>query len=152
MIDFNGIKVLQSVFWTSVQSVAPKRNNDRFEAVRLPVSAGRLPGGRAALLTPFVTYVWHKFLLSSLSHNPAYVPGPTFGLVKLLGSSGSHCTKWTDEQHRPAGFESRLIPDLSLPFISTLIGLRAFVLVSILVWWETLANTGMLTRLGLFHT
>ena len=57
------------------------------------------------------TYVWHETLLSSSSHNLAYVPGPTFGFVKLLGSSGSHCTKWADEQHRPAGFESRLVSD-----------------------------------------
>ena len=40
------------------------------------------------------------------------MPGPTFGFVKLLASSGSHCTKWADEQHRQAGFESRLVPDL----------------------------------------
>ena len=30
---------------------------------------------------------------SSLSRKLAYVPGPTFGFVKLLASSGSHCTK-----------------------------------------------------------
>ena len=53
---------------------------------------------------------------SSLSRKLAYVPGPTFGFVKLLASSGSHCTKWADEQHRQAGFESRLVPDLPLPF------------------------------------
>ena len=67
---------------------------------------------------------------SSLSRKLAYVPGPTFRFVKLLASSGSHCTKWADEQHRQAGFESRLLPDLPLPFIPTLIGLRAFDLVS----------------------
>ena len=49
-------------------------------------------------------------LASSLSRKLAYVPGPTFGFVKLLAASGSHCTKWADEQHRPAGFESRLVP------------------------------------------
>ena len=79
---------------------------------------------------------------SSLSRKLAYVPGPTFGFVKLLASSGSHCTKWADEQHRQAGFESRLIPDLPLPFIPTLIGLRAFDLVSSRVWWEAATNTG----------
>ena len=79
-------------------------------------------------------------LASSLSRKLAYVPGPTSGFVKLLASSGSHCTKWTDEQHRPAGFESRLIPDLPLPFIPTLIGLRAFDLVSNRVWWEAATN------------
>ena len=79
--------------------------------------------------------------MSSSSHNTAYVPGPTFGFMKLLASSGSHCTKWADEQHRPAGFESRLIPDLPLPFIPTLIGLRAFDLVSSRVWWEAATNS-----------
>ena len=78
--------------------------------------------------------------MSSSSHNPAYVPGPTFGFVKLLVSSGSHCTKWADEQHRPAGFESRLVPDLPLPFIPTLIGLRTFDHVSSRVWWEAATN------------
>ena len=78
---------------------------------------------------------------SSLSRKLAYVPGPTFGFVKLLASSGSHCTKWADEQHRQAGFESRLVPDLPLPFIPTLIGLRAFDLVSSRVWWEAATNT-----------
>ena len=69
------------------------------------------------------------------------MPGLTFGFVKLLASSGSHCTKWADEQHRQAGFESRLVPDLPLPFIPTLIGLRAFDLVSSRVWWEAATNT-----------
>ena len=77
---------------------------------------------------------------SSLSRKLAYVPGPTFGFVKLLASSGSHCTKWAYEQHRQAGFESRLLPDLPLPFIPTLIGLRAFDLVSSRVWWEAATN------------
>ena len=78
---------------------------------------------------------------SSLSRKQAYVPGPTFGFVKPLASSGSHCTKWADEQHWQAGFESRLLPDLPLPFIPTLIGLRAFDLVSSRVWWEAVTNT-----------
>ena len=78
---------------------------------------------------------------SSLSRKLAYVPGPTFRFVKLLASSGSHCTKWADEQHRQAGFESRFVPDLPLPFIPTLIGLRAFDLVSSRVWWEAATNT-----------
>ena len=66
--------------------------------------------------------------------------GSTFGFVKLIASSGSHCIKWADEQHRPAGFESRLVPDLLLPFITTLIGLRAFDHVSSRVWWEAATN------------
>ena len=65
------------------------------------------------------------------------MPGPTFGFVKLLASSGSHCTKWADEQHRQAGFESRLVPDLPLPFIPFI---RAFDLVSSRVWWEAATN------------
>ena len=60
--------------------------------------------------------------------------------MKLLASLGSHGTKWADKQHRPAGFESRLVPDLPLPFIPTLIGLRTFELVSSPVWWETATN------------
>ena len=48
--------------------------------------------------------------------------------------------KWADEQHWPAGFESRLVPDLPLPFIPTLIGLRAFDHVSSRVWWEAATN------------
>ena len=39
-----------------------------------------------------------------------------------------------------AGFESRLVPDLPLPFIPTLIGLRDFDLVSSPVWWEAVTN------------
>ena len=85
---------------------------------------------------------------SSLSRKLAYVPGLTFGFVKLLASSGSHCTKWADEQHRQAGFESRLVPDLPLPFIPTLIGLRAFDLVSSRVWWEAATNIWHSCRMG----
>ena len=43
------------------------------------------------------------------------MPGPPFGFVKLLASSGSHCTKWADEQHWPAEFESRFVSDLPSP-------------------------------------
>ena len=74
------------------------------------------------------------------------MPGPTFGFVKLLASSGSHCTKWADEQHRPVGFESRLVPDHPLPFTPTLIGLRAFDRVSSRVWWEAATNKQRSTR------
>ena len=38
------------------------------------------------------------------------------------------------------GFESPLVPDLPLFFILTLIGLRAFDLVSSPVWWEAVTN------------
>ena len=73
------------------------------------------------------------------SYTPAYVPGSKFGFVKLLASLEPHCTWWVDEQYRPAGFESQLVPDLP-PFIPTLIGLRAFDLVSSPVWWEAGTN------------
>ena len=43
--------------------------------------------------------------------------------------------------HRPAGFESRLVPNLPFPLIPTLIGLRAFDLVSSPVWWEAATNS-----------
>ena len=103
------------------------------------------------LLCPPWTALDHA---SSLSRKLAYVPGLTFGFVKLLASSGSHCTKWADEQHRQAGFESRLLPDLPLPFIPTLIGLRAFDLVSSRVWWEAATNTKryfLKTRMLSYH-
>ena len=60
--------------------------------------------------------------------------------MKLLGSLDSHCTKWANDQHRPAGFESRFVPDLPIPLIPTLIGLRVIDLVSNPVWWEAEAN------------
>ena len=68
------------------------------------------------------------------------MPRRTFGFVKLLASSSSYCTKWADEQHRPAGFEYRLVPDLPLPFIPILIGLRSFDHVSSRVWWQAATN------------
>ena len=128
----------RGLFWTSVQSVALEKEQWQTwgPLIRHLVST-RLPsGGRAAFLSPLSPLDG-----TSLSRKLAYVPGPTFGFVKLLASSGSHCTKWADEQHRQAGFESRLLPDLPLPFIPTLIGLRAFDLVSSRVWWEAATNT-----------
>ena len=44
-------------------------------------------------------------------------------------------------KHRLTGFESRLVSDLPLPFIPTLIGLRAFDHVSSRVSWEAATNT-----------
>ena len=38
------------------------------------------------------------------------------------------------------------LPDLPLPFIPTLIGLRAFDLVSSRVWWEAATNIGSMNR------
>ena len=92
-------------------------------------------------------------LASSLSRKLAYVPGPILGPVEPPGSSDSHTWligshMWTDKQHRSAGFELQIILDLSLSFIPTLIGLRGFDLVSSLVWWETLANSGGFTTLS----
>ena len=64
-------------------------NNGRFEAERPPTSVGPPSGGRAAI---FVRYVKHETLLSSLSYNPAYVPGSIFGFLKLLASLDPHYT------------------------------------------------------------
>ena len=112
-------------------------NNGRFEAERPPTSVGPPSGGQAAT---FVLYLQHQTLLSSLSYNPAYVLGSKFGFMKLLASLDPHCTQRVNEQHRPAGFKSRLVSDLLLPFIPTLIGLRAFDLMSSPVWWEAMTN------------
>ena len=124
---------------SSAQSASVIVSTGRFEAKRPPTLVGPPEGGRAAT---FVPYVQHQTLLSSLSYNPAYVPGSKFGFVKLLISLDPHCTQKVDEQHRPAGFKSWLVPNLPLPFIPTLIGLRAFDLVSSPAWWEAATNTG----------
>ena len=57
-------------------------------------------------------------------------------------SSGPHCTKRADDQHRPAGFEPRLLSDLPLPQIPTINDLRIIDLVSSPVWWEAETNIG----------
>ena len=67
--------------------------------------------------------------------------GPRFWSKKQLDSLGPNCTKWVNERHRPAGFEPWIVPDLSIPLIPTLIGLRVIDLVSSSVWWEAMANT-----------
>ena len=116
-----------------------KKNYGRFAAFRLLVGLGYLRVGELHFCL-LCNLRMALDLASSLSRKLAYVPGPTFGFVKLLASSGSHCTKWADEQHRPTGFESQFVPDLPLPCIPTLIGLRAFDLVSSPVWWEAATN------------
>ena len=60
------------------------------------------------------------------------------------GRLGESQDSWLSPR-RP-GFDSRcgngiIFPDLPLPFIPTLIGLRAFDLVSSRVWWEAATNT-----------
>ena len=62
-------------------------------------------------------YIWHRAKLQEKDMQPKILVG-----------------QW------PAGFESRLVPDLPLPFISTLIGLWAFDLESSPVWWEATTN------------
>ena len=47
---------LRNPFGTLVQSEAPKRNNGRLAVVRLPISAGLPPGGRAATLTHLANF------------------------------------------------------------------------------------------------
>ena len=70
-----------------------KRNNGRLGPIIRHLVSTRLPScGRAAFLSPSppCTALDHAY---SLSRKLAYVPGPTFRFVKLLASSGSHCTK-----------------------------------------------------------
>ena len=112
--------------------------NGTFEAERPPALARPPLGGWAATFDP---YVWHKTLLSSLSHNPAYIPRPRFGSMKLLASLVG---QW------PAGFKSQHVLNLPLPFIPTLIGLRAFDLVSSPVWWEAVTNISVTRDLSWF--
>ena len=121
---------------------APKRNNGRLVVVRLLVSA-RLPSGRwAALLTPLAPMYSTRPSMITLHrvaqghfhqdnasvHNSILVTNyltkmgikivphpPWFGSVKQLGTLDSHCTKWVDGLHRPAGFETRLVSDRPIP-------------------------------------
>ena len=85
--------------------------NGRLVAERPPASAWAPLGVRAATLTPFVPFVQHWTLLSSLSYNQAYMPGRTFGSKTSLAHL--HCTKWVDDQHRLTGLEPWFVPDLS---------------------------------------
>ena len=100
--------------------------NGRFEVKRPPASAER-----AAFLTPMHPLYStrpHGLAQAIFWHTcPDLDLGPWYCL-HLVG-------QW------PAGFESRLVPDLPLPFIPTLFGLRAFDLLSSPVWWEAATNT-----------
>ena len=51
-----------------------------------------------------------------------------------------HCTKWADDQHSPAKLEPRLVPDLPLTRIPTIIDLQVIDLVSNPVWLEAETN------------
>ena len=83
----------RSLFWTSLRSVALQK--EQWQTWGLLGTYFRLAYIQVGEL--------HFCLLcnpcmaldraSSLSHKLAYVPGRTFGFVKLLASSGSHCTK-----------------------------------------------------------
>ena len=78
--------------------------------------------------------------MSSSSHNPAYVPGPTFGFVKLLASSAHIALSEPMSSRDKQGSSLGSFPTFPSPFIPTLIGLRAFDLVSSRVWWEAATN------------
>ena len=69
------------------------------------------------------------------------MPGPRFRFMIQLGSLDSHFTNWVNDQHRPAGFESRFVPEVPIPLILTLIGPLIIDLVSSPVWREAEANT-----------
>ena len=116
--------VSSRVWWEAATSIGRSKPRADSGPNRPPASAGQ-PSVGELHFCPLCTALDQA---SSLSRKLAYVPGPTFGFVKPLASSGSHCTKWADEQHWQAGFESRLLPDLPLPFIPTLIGLRLLTL------------------------
>ena len=58
--------------------------------------------------------------LSSLSYNHAYVPEPMFGSM-FSKAHLAHIALWADDQHRQAGIEPRIVPDLLLPSTSTII-------------------------------
>ena len=90
-------------FWTSVRSVALQK--EQWQTWGLLGTEFRIGYPRVGelhfclLCNPCMALD----LVSSLSRKLAYVPRPTFGFVKLLASSGSHCTKWADQQHRQQG-------------------------------------------------
>ena len=56
-----------------------------------------------------------------------------------LGSSGSHRTKWADDQHSPAGLEPRLVTDRPT-LTPSIIDLRIIDLLSSPVWLEAETN------------
>ena len=53
--------------------------------------------------------------MSSLSYNQGILAWTKIWVQDQLSSSGPHCAKWVDDQHKPAGFEPRLEPDLPSP-------------------------------------
>ena len=69
--------------------------NGRYEAKRLPVSAGLPSGGQAAFMIPM-----HP-LYSTKPHGlvqAIYVPGSRFWSVILLASLDPHCIKWVNDK------------------------------------------------------
>ena len=103
--------------------------NGRFEVERLPASAGPPSAGRAAFLTPM------HHLNSTRPHGLVQAifwhtcPDLDLGLWYCL----THLTHIALSGQWPAGFVSRLVPDLPLPFIPTLIWLsKCFIAIIII--------------------
>ena len=60
----------------------------------MATSFGELPSGGRAATSTSLSEIWVKV---------------------QLGSSSPHWTEWADNQHRAAGLESHLVPDLRIP-------------------------------------
>ena len=86
---------------SGIRSGRASNINGRLESKRPSVPAGPPLNGQAALLSP------HGPVEAIIRHPRCLGTCPR----RLIGS---HCTKWADDQHRPARFESRLGSDLLL--------------------------------------
>ena len=77
----------------------------RFEAERAPTGFSWATNGwTSCIIDTFVTLLWHWTLLSSLSYNQAYMPGPRFRSMSSQAHQ-AHIALWADDQHSQAGFE-----------------------------------------------
>ena len=52
------------------------------------------------------------------------------------GSSGSHCNKWIDDQHKSGRFDLRSVPDVLFPYPLPM----CYYIVSNPVWWKAMTN------------
>ena len=85
-----GTLTLRSSRWTLVESEAPKSNNDRLEAVRLPVSAWLPPSGRDALLTLFDKLWFIRLTLHCEQMSSIDQLGLSLGLFTTFPSTYPH--------------------------------------------------------------
>ena len=133
-----------------------------------PVLLGYLTGGLGAKAlwvlvfstASYIQLIWPPtadFLSSPGLYNdltPTLLPASvTIALIQPVHDRSYNILIFLDRMHllftqvhfdSPAGSEvniqHRLVPELPLPFITTLIGLQAFGLMSSPVWWEALTN------------